>query len=315
MTARAEHPVDLTWNLEDIYPNWDAWDAGRRELDARIDEYAALKGTLAEGPDRLLAAMRLSDALGQLAYKVYLYAMLTFDEDQRNNDANARRQQVHAILARWQQATSWMNPELLGIPHATVNGWMADRADLALYRFAIDEVYRLQEHVLDEKGETLMSLSSRLSSAPDDAYSALSTADAKFPEVTLSTGDVARMSYAQYRAVLATNRHQDDRRKAFEAHYGTFAGALNTYAALYHGVCQRDWFHARARGYQSTPRCSATTSRRRSCARSSPRRATVWLRCADITRSDAGCSVSISTIRSISRFRSSRGTAVTTIDR
>ena len=27
---------------------------------------------------------------------------------------------------------------------------------------------------------------------------------------------------------------------------------MNTYAALYNGVMQRDWFHARARGYAST---------------------------------------------------------------
>ena len=113
-------------------------------------------------------------------------------------------------------------------------------------------MYRQQEHVLDEQGERLLSLATRLSGAPHDVYSALSTADAKFPEVTLSTGETVTMSYAQYRAVLATRRHQADRRQAFLAHYGTYAATLNTYASLYHGVCQRDWFHARARGYTTT---------------------------------------------------------------
>ena len=60
------------------------------------------------------------------------------------------------------------------------------------------------------------------------------------------------MSYGQYRAVLATNRNQADRRAAFLGHYGTYPTNLNTYATLYHGVCQRDWFHARARGYKTT---------------------------------------------------------------
>jgi len=81
--------------------------------------------------------------------------------------------------------------------------------------------------VLDEKGERLLSFSSRLSSAPHDAYQALSTADAKFPEVTLSTGEKVTMSYGQYRAVLATNRSQIDRRASFLAHYGTYAQSLN----------------------------------------------------------------------------------------
>ena len=30
------------------------------------------------------------------------------------------------------------------------------------------------------------------------------------------------------------------------------SGPLNWRAALYHGVCQRDWFHARSRRYAST---------------------------------------------------------------
>ena len=123
---------------------------------------------------------------------------------------------------------------------------------LAVYRFAIEEVYRLQEHVLDEAGERLLSLSSRLSGSPNDAYGALSTSDAKFPEVELSTGEKVTMSYGQYRAVLAMNRNQADRRAAFLGHYGTYAASLNTYASLYHGVIQRDWFHARARGYATT---------------------------------------------------------------
>jgi oligoendopeptidase F len=200
----------------------------------------------------VLAALQLGDALGQLAYKVYFFVSLKYDEDQRDNNVNAKRQQVAALMARWQEATSWFNPELLAVPLDTIRGWLETNADLAVYTFALEELYRLQEHVLDEKGEHLLSLASRMSGTASDVYSALSTSDAKFPEVTLSTGETVTMSYAQYRAVLATHRAQDDRRKAFLAHYGTYAASLNTYASLYHGVCQRDWFQARARGYATT---------------------------------------------------------------
>jgi oligoendopeptidase F len=34
--------------------------------------------------------------------------------------------------------------------------------------------------------------------------------------------------------------------------HGTYQASLNTYASLYNSVCQRDWFHARARGYKTT---------------------------------------------------------------
>jgi oligoendopeptidase F len=81
---------------------------------------------------------------------------------------------------------------------------------------------------------------------------ALSTADAKFPTITLSNGEQVTVSYGQYRALLATRREQADREAAFRALHDTYRSTLNTYATLYNAVCQRDWFQARARGYKTT---------------------------------------------------------------
>ena len=249
---RQDVPDRFKWNLADIFPSWEAWEAGYKELEAGIAKYAALKGTLAGGAENLLNAFRLSEELGQLAYRVWYYPSLQYDEDQRDNVINAKRQQVQILFARLGQAESWFNPELLTIPLDTVRGWIDQTEALRIYRFAIENLYRQQEHVLDERGEKLMSLASRLAAAPNDAYWALSTADAKFPDITLSTGEQVTVSYGQYRALLATRREQADREAAFRALHETYRSTLNTYATLYNGVCQRDWFQARARGYQST---------------------------------------------------------------
>ena len=185
---RSEIPPRFKWNLTHIFPDWPAWQAAYDELETKIAAYAALQGTLSKGPDQLLAAMRLSDDIGQVTYKVWYFASLKYDEDQRDNQINARRQQVQILFAKASQAMAWFNPELLHIPLPQVQQWMVARPDLALYRFAIEDLYRQQEHVLDEKGEHLLSLSSRFSSAPNDSYSALSTADLKHPTIKLSTG-------------------------------------------------------------------------------------------------------------------------------
>jgi oligoendopeptidase F len=248
---RRELATADTWNLNDIFSTWNAWEEAYTTLEQSITAYAGRQGTLARGPDALLDALRASDELGQLAYRVYYYTSLHYDEDQRNNEANAKRQRVQLLLARWRQATSWFNPELLAIPHDRVNQWMAQTPALALYRFAIDELYRQQEHVLDEKGEHLLSLATQFGMSPDDAYDALSTADIKFPTVKLSTGEEVQVTYSRYRAVLATNRNQDDRAKVFTAHHEAFATNQNTYAALYNAVLQRDWFQSRARDYKT----------------------------------------------------------------
>jgi len=249
---RAEISERFKWNVRDIFPSWDAWESSYKLLDAGVERYAALKGTLSHGAEALQTAFSLSEELGQLAYRVWYFPSLQYDEDQRDNTINARRQKVQILFAKWKQAESWFSPELLAIPLATVREWMERAPGLNLYRFAIENLYRQQEHVLDDAGERLMSLASRLAASPNDSYWALSTADAKFPTVTLSNGEAVTVSYGQYRAILATRREQADREKAFVALHETYKASLNTYAALYNAVCQRDHFNARARGYTNT---------------------------------------------------------------
>ena len=249
---RAAIPASFKWDLQSIFASWQDWQAAYDRLEREVDDFAGRRGSLSQSGDFLLAAYRAADALGTLAYRVWYFPALRHDEDQRDNEVSARHQQVQILMAKWQQATSWFNPELLAIPIATVRGWMDADAGLALYRFAIENMYRQQEHVLDEAGERLMSLAGRVEATPSDAYSSLSTADARFPEITLSDGRTVTVSYGEYRSILETSRVQADRAAAFRAYLGTFHAARNTYAALYNGVCQRDWFQARARGYRST---------------------------------------------------------------
>ena len=258
LRERQDIPDRFKWNLSHIFPDWADWQARLRRAraqDRRVRRAAGHAGAgrrPSAGGDEALATTSASST-----YKVWYFASLKYDEDQRDNQINARRQQVQILFAKASQASAWFNPELLQIPLPTVQQWMDGNAELAVYRFAIEDLYRQQEHVLDEKGEHLLSLASRFSSAPNDAYAALSTADVKFPTITLSTGAEVTLTYGQYRAILATNRNQSDRAAAFDAFHQLYAANVNTYASLYNGVLQRDWFHAQARGYRIDARRGA----------------------------------------------------------
>ena len=135
--ARESLDPKYTWDLSSIFSSWDAWETAFAELDHGIEAYRQYEGTLSQGSDQLLRALRDRDALAQLSYKVWYYPSLQYDEDQRNNTINARRQRVQLLIAKWQQATSWFQPELLKLPLAEVRQWMEATAELAVYRFAI----------------------------------------------------------------------------------------------------------------------------------------------------------------------------------
>jgi oligoendopeptidase F len=250
--VREDIPLKYRWNLNDIFGNWDEWEKAYKTLESKIEKLASYKGVIAKNRGRnLLDFLKLNDEAGIESYKVWYYPALMFDEDSRDNDINAKRLQVQELFAKFSTATSWYSPELLEVGIDKINNWMSSNKDLELYRFSIDELYRQQEHVLDAKGENLMALSSRFGSTPRNTYSMITTADAKFPEITLSDGETVTVSHGAYSSLLHTSRVQEDRKKLFEAHYENYNQHINTYAAIYEGILQRGWFSAQAREYDT----------------------------------------------------------------
>jgi oligoendopeptidase F len=250
--VRAEIPAQYRWDFSPIYPNWEAWEAAMKDIEATMDAFAARKGTLKNGPTALLSAYQAYDDIGMLEYRVYRYPQLQRDVETRNQDVAGKFQRVGAVFAKFGTATAWFTPELLKIPQATVEQWIRDTPALAPYKFTILDNYRQQQHVLDEQGEKLLSLSARLAQTPTATFQELSTSDIKFPKVTLSDGKPLTLTPGTYQSVLQTNHNQADRAKAFDAFIGAYAATANTYAAIYNGVMQKGWFTAQARNFPTT---------------------------------------------------------------
>jgi len=250
--VRAEIPAEFKWNFSTIYPDWAAWEAGLVDMKAKMDAYAALKGSLSAGPAAVLKAYLLDDEIGILSYKVYGYTSLQRDVDLRDQDTAGRFQQVRATFAKFGTAAAWFTPEMLTIPEATMQTWIEDTPGLAPYRHAILDIYRQQKHTLDEAGERLLSYAAQLGQAPTAIFQELSTSDIKFPQLTLQDGKEVTLSPGTYQGILNSNRNQADRAAAAETYYGAYLVTKNSYAAAYNGVLQRGWFGAQARNYGST---------------------------------------------------------------
>ena len=134
---------------------------------------------------------------------------------------------MSAVFAKFDTASAWFTPELLKIPEPTVTGWIAQTPALAPYRFPILDAFRQKAHVLDEKGEHLLSLAGQFNSAPGNIYQELSTSDIKFPTLKLGDGKEVVLSPANYGALLESNPNQEERGKAAALHVGTYGATAN----------------------------------------------------------------------------------------
>ena len=157
---------------------------------------------------------------------------------------------------------------------ATVQQWMAANRELAVYRFAIEDLYRQQEHVLDEKGEHLLSLAEPLFvDAERRLRGALDGRREASDDRAVDRAQTVTLTYGQYRAILATNRNQaGPRARRSPRSTSCYDANVNTYASLYNGVLQRDWFHAQARGYALDARRGAARQQHSAGGRREPDR-------------------------------------------
>ena len=64
--SREEIPAKYKWDLSVIYSNWEEWEAGLKEMEAKMDLIAAYKGKLKENVKNLIAAKKLEDEIGIL---------------------------------------------------------------------------------------------------------------------------------------------------------------------------------------------------------------------------------------------------------
>ena len=249
---RSEIDNKYKWNMNDFYSDWSEWDRELEELKAMMKEIPQYKGKIKEDSKKFIELIQLEEKMGRLLDKLYVYVYMLKDLDSKDETSSVKLQEIQSVYTEYSVSAAWITPEILEIPQATMEKWIEENPKLKDQRFGLMEIYRLQGHVLDEGKEKLLSYYGQYMGAPHDIYAELSISDMKWNEVKLSDGYEGPITNGVYSKVLATNRNQEDRKKAFEALYGAFNNNKNTYGAIYRALLQRDVASAKGRNYSSS---------------------------------------------------------------
>jgi oligoendopeptidase F len=249
---RAETPEPYKWDLSGFYSNWENWKQDLETLKQLTAELEKQQGTLSSGAEALKKTVLLNEKANLLAYKLHGYVSLNRDIDQRDNTPQGYLRELLAVFSKWSTQSAWIDPEVISIGESTIMGWVEATPELKAYRFHFSNLFRQQQHILDGKSEKLLAYFGALKGIPELTYQALTTADAVFPEITLSNGDIFKVSPGTYGNALISIPNAADRRLIQDARMADFIKNKNTYASLYEGVMQQGWASAQARNYSST---------------------------------------------------------------
>ncbi len=242
------------WNVEALFPNLAAWqEAYQKALGKtnppRWPEIQAFRGKLEESPNTVKACLDLICTLSRTLHTLYTYAHLRHDEDITNDAYKSAYAQATSLLHDFEQEISWFEPELLALPAAVIQAYLASPI-LAGYRFHIEKIVRIKKHMLSPENEELLALSNKALETAHKTFSAINDADLNFGEVADSHGKLHPLSHGSF-AVFLRDRDRTLRMNAFKHMHRKYMDFENTLCELINGQVQSHIFNARARHYSS----------------------------------------------------------------
>ncbi|MFC7685637.1 oligoendopeptidase F [Ureibacillus sp. GCM10028918] len=248
--TREEVPVELTWNLEGIFPSDDEWELEFKEIEKLIPEAEKFKGKVAQGAKDLFDTLQFSDKLSERFGRLYVYTHLKHDQDTTNGKYQAMDSRVRSLAAKFSAAWSFVTPEILSIDEEKIKNYISEYEPLSLYNQMLTELNLQRPHVLTADKEELLAQFSEVTGASGNTFSALNNADLEFPKIKNDKGEEIQLTHGNYVTFLESD-NREVRESAFKAMYQTYGKFQNTFATTLTGNVKAHNVRAKIRKYDS----------------------------------------------------------------
>ncbi|HHY75322.1 MAG TPA: oligoendopeptidase F [Firmicutes bacterium] len=245
--TRSEVPVHTTWNLEDIFPSAEAWEAEMKAVAGLIPTVTRYKGRLHESSKVLLECLEAQEALHKRLVKVTAYASLNNSADGTSPANQAMAGRASALATQIRAETTFIESEILSMPDETIKRYLDEEPGLEPFRLTVEKLLESKPHRLHPETEKALAALGEVLNAPSMIYSRSRAADMKFEPVEDSKGALHPMSFGRYEdaadLVLRRNAYKQftERLKAYQ----------NTYGATWGTEVKKNVVMARLRGYPS----------------------------------------------------------------
>ena len=245
---RAKIADKYKWNLAEIYPSDEAWRKAKEQLVSAIPEIRSFTGTLASSPARLAGALEMLTSLNKDLARASVYASMLSDQDTRVSTYQGMQQEMIQVASLLGAEAAYIEPEILAMPRATVDRFLAEEPRLKPFALYLDDVQRRRPHTKSDAEEKLLASSVVVTSGPATIYGVLTNADFPYPTVTLSNGTTARLDSAAFSALRGLP-NREDRQTVMSAYFGALGKFRGTFGATLDSQIQANVFVARSRAY------------------------------------------------------------------
>lgn len=247
---RSEVPVENTWNLEDLFATEELWEAELKSIENDISSVTQYKGKLHTNAKVLLHCLSAEEQLHLRVVRVATYASLRSSEDGSNPVNQGNSSLVAGMLAKLGAALSFIETEVLSLPEGTVEKYLQEETELAVYKNTLNDLLEKKKYILSPETEELLASLSEVHNSPYTIYQLGKSSDMQFDSI--DDGDTELpMSFALYEDRYELSPNTAVRRKAYDSFIHSLKQYKNTFAGTYATEVKKQVALSRARKFSS----------------------------------------------------------------
>ncbi|QTN28873.1 oligoendopeptidase F [Rhodoferax sp. AJA081-3] len=250
--TRPEVPVDMTWNLNDLFTSQAHWEAECAAVDAARAQVSPYQGRLADNAQTLLQCLDSVEALQQRLMRVATYAHLRNAQDGTNPVYQAGMARVATLGAQLNASIAFVDSEILQLPDDLLEQYLAAEPGLAPYRHYLQDLLDLRPHRLSPDAERVLASLGESLAAPYMVYSRSKANDIQFAPFTDARGTVHPNSVNLFESNYEGHSDTSIRRGAWASFSAGLKSYNHTYAATFATEVNKNVVLARLRNYRST---------------------------------------------------------------
>lgn len=251
---RNEVQIEDQWDLTKIYQNDEEWYQNFDVLKKEIKKASSFKDFLSSSK-RLLEYIQYDEKVNRLMTKLYYYAHLNLDADTTNTKYQKMASELSDAGTEYEEYTSFVIPSFMKTNYAIIEDYMKQEPKLKEYEFMIQNIYRYQEHTLDEEKEKMLSILMDSLSKSSETYEMLTDSDMEYGMIHDEEGKEVPLTDSNY-SVYLSSKNREVRKEAFDLMYDTYASFKNTITSTYVGDIDSNIALAKIRNYKSAREAS-----------------------------------------------------------
>lgn len=247
LPTRSEVDKQYTWNLQDLFATEADFEQALAKLQQDVEAFAAKYEGQSTNDEFILDALKDYAAIYEQIVPIQTYGSLSLSEDQTNDIAQLRANQLANIAAKIDSQLSFVKSEFIALPTEKLE---QIREEAPSYSKLMEQLISKKPYVLHPEVEKALAAFGSTFNAPYSLYNTTKLVDLSFNDFEVN-GEQFPLSYTTFEGGWESEPNTEKRRAAYKSFYDQLKDYEHTTAKTYDMHLQAEKTTADLRGYES----------------------------------------------------------------